>query len=152
MSESAPQPPRRIVCAYDEAGDAIFAVDEPAAPVGHTEASVWQIWAADGEPEIGEAAPAHGADFFPPPSGSRVYMSEMPVDPRPVDPAVGMHATDTIDFAIVVSGSVRLFQGDGTDTMLHQGDVVVQAGTEHAWENPGPEPARVVFVLLGAER
>jgi hypothetical protein len=151
VSEGAGGAPRRIVCAEDD-GAAVVAADGAARPVAHTAASVWEIWAADGPPEIGEAKPARGATFFPPPPGSRVYLSEMPVDPHPIDPAARMHATDTVDFAIVVSGRVRLFQGDGSDVLLEPGDAVVQTGTEHAWEIPGPDPARVVFVLLGAER
>ncbi|MBS1886063.1 MAG: cupin domain-containing protein [Actinobacteria bacterium] len=148
MSDGAP--PRRIVCALDDAGAAAIAADGPALPVDHTAGAVWRIWAADGPAQIGAAEPAHGPEFFPPAGGSRVYLSEMPVDPNPIDPATRMHATDTVDFAIVVSGRVRLIQGDGSQVEVVPGAVIVQAGTEHAWENPGPDPARIVFVLLGA--
>lgn len=74
----------------------------------------------------------------------------MPVDPAPIDPASRMHATVTVDFAIAPGGRVRLYQGDGTAVEVGAGEIVVQPGTEHAWENPGPDPARVAFILLGA--
>jgi len=143
-------PPRGIVCAIDPEGAAAVAADGPAPEVEGPGAAVWRIWAADGPPEIGEAEPAHGPSFFPPPGGSRVYVSEMPVDPSPIDPATRLHATETVDIAIVLSGRVRLFQGDGTDVEVGPGEIVIQPGTEHAWENPGPDPARVAFILLGA--
>lgn len=149
MSEAG-SPPRRVVCAIDADGAAVVAADGPAPLLGGGGTPVWQIWAADGPPQIGEAEPTRGRDFFPPPAGSRVYVSEMPVDPHPIDPASRLHATATIDFAIVVSGRVRLFQGDGSTVEIGPGEILVQAGSEHAWENPGPEPARIVFVLLGA--
>jgi mannose-6-phosphate isomerase-like protein (cupin superfamily) len=143
-------PPRRIVCATDADGAAVVVADGPAPEVDAPGLAVWRIWAADGPPEIGEAEPAHGPSFFPPPGGSRVYVSEMPVDPTPIDPAGRLHATETVDFAIVLSGRVRLYQGDGTEVVVAAGEIVVQPGTEHAWENPGPDVARVAFILLGA--
>jgi naringenin degradation protein FdeH len=32
---------------------------------------------------------------------------------------------------------------------LAAGDLVVQRGTDHAWENRGDEPVRILFVLVG---
>jgi hypothetical protein len=142
--------PRRIVCGLDAEGRATVVADGPAAAVDGAGFDVWRIWAADDPPALGEAEPAYGASFFPPPGGSRLYVSEMPVDPAPIDPASRMHATETVDFAIVLGGRVRLHQGDGTAVEVGPGEIVVQPGTAHAWENPGPEPARVAFVLLGA--
>jgi mannose-6-phosphate isomerase-like protein (cupin superfamily) len=148
-SEAGP-PPRRIVCAIDPDGADVVAADGPAPAVEGLGFSIWRIWAADGPPAIGDPDPAHGPDFFPPPGGSRLYVSEMPVDATPIDPSTRLHATATVDFAIVISGRVRMFQGDGTEVEVGPGEIVVQPGTEHAWENPGPDVARVAFVLLGA--
>ena len=38
---------------------------------------------------------------------------------------------------------------DEEDVHLSTGDVVIQRGTNHAWVNPGPEPALMAFVLGG---
>ncbi len=62
----------------------------------------------------------------------------------------GMHATPTIDYAIVVKGPVILELDDGQSRELNTGDVVVQQGNTHAWRNPGSEPALVCFVLIGS--
>ena len=53
----------------------------------------------------------------------------------PTDP--GMHATDTIDFEVVLEGTVVLELDDGAEVTLHAGDTVVQNGTRHRWKNPG---------------
>jgi quercetin dioxygenase-like cupin family protein len=47
----------------------------------------------------------------------------------------------------VLEGSVVLVLEDAERT-LARGDVVVQRGTDHAWENREERDARVVFVLV----
>ncbi|EJT06442.1 cupin domain-containing protein [Rhizobium sp. CCGE 510] len=66
--------------------------------------------------------------------------------------APGMHTTDTVDYDIVLDGEIWLELDDGAETLLQQGDVVVQCGTRHAWRNKGERPATMCFVLIGAER
>jgi mannose-6-phosphate isomerase-like protein (cupin superfamily) len=63
-----------------------------------------------------------------------------------------MHATDSIDFAIVVSGEVTLVQGDGSEVVLRAGDVCVQNGAQHLWENRGDQPCMICIVVLGTPR
>lgn len=62
----------------------------------------------------------------------------------------GMHATPTVDYAIVLAGEITLDLDGGREADLRQGDVVVQNGTRHAWRNRGEHPATVAFVLVGA--
>jgi quercetin dioxygenase-like cupin family protein len=64
----------------------------------------------------------------------------------------GMHTTATIDFEVVLSGTVTLELDDGAKMSLGPGDTVVQNGTRHAWRNPFSEPCRMVVFLVGAER
>ncbi|AVA26158.1 cupin domain-containing protein [Rhizobium sp. NXC24] len=66
--------------------------------------------------------------------------------------APGMHTTNTIDYDIVLDGEVWLELDDGAETLLKQGDIVVQCGTRHAWRNKSGKPATMCFVLIGAER
>ena len=61
-----------------------------------------------------------------------------------------MHRTETIDYVIVLSGEIEMEMDDDTTIRLKAGDVLVQRGTNHAWINRGPEPARVAFVLIDA--
>ena len=48
----------------------------------------------------------------------------------------GMHATNTLDFLVVLSGKITLLLQTGEVT-LHVGDTLVDRGVMHAWENRG---------------
>jgi mannose-6-phosphate isomerase-like protein (cupin superfamily) len=61
----------------------------------------------------------------------------------------GMHVTDTIDYIAVIRGEITLVLEDG-EQELRAGDVVVDRGVPHAWENRGVEPAVIVAVLVDA--
>jgi quercetin dioxygenase-like cupin family protein len=62
----------------------------------------------------------------------------------------GMHTTDTIDFEVVLEGTVILELDDGAEVTLNPGDTVVQNGTRHRWKNPGDTPARLALFVCGA--
>lgn len=61
----------------------------------------------------------------------------------------GFHQTDTIDYAIVLKGEIWALMDEG-ETLLKQGDMLVQRGTNHAWSNRTGEPAVLAFVLIAA--
>ncbi|KVA21650.1 cupin domain-containing protein [Burkholderia ubonensis] len=61
----------------------------------------------------------------------------------------GMHRTATLDYGVVLSGQIVLELDGGRTKELHAHDVVIQRGTRHAWRNPSPQPAIVMFVMLG---
>jgi mannose-6-phosphate isomerase-like protein (cupin superfamily) len=58
-----------------------------------------------------------------------------------------MHRTETIDYAIVLSGEITMVL-DNHDVTLRQGDVVVQCGTNHAWSNRSRQPCVIAFILI----
>jgi mannose-6-phosphate isomerase-like protein (cupin superfamily) len=62
----------------------------------------------------------------------------------------GFHKTNSIDYAIVLSGEIYAMMDDG-EVLLTAGDVLVQRGTNHAWSNRTNEPAVIAFVLIDAE-
>ena len=62
----------------------------------------------------------------------------------------GFHKTNSIDYAIVLSGEIWALMEEG-ETLLRAGDVLVQRGTNHAWSNRAAEPAVLAFVLIDAE-
>lgn len=64
----------------------------------------------------------------------------------------GMHTTDTVDYAVLLSGELHLELGGGATKRLSVHDVVIQNGTRHAWRNKSEQPATVLFVLVGAQR
>ena len=63
-----------------------------------------------------------------------------------------MHRTQSLEYGIVVEGSIELMLDSGERQLLQRGDVCVQRGTNHAWENPSESGwARVVYVLQDAQ-
>ena len=58
-----------------------------------------------------------------------------------------MHRTETIDYAIVMSGEIVMLLDEG-EVVLRAGDILVQCGTNHAWVNRSNAAAVVVFVLV----
>ncbi|MGH3302730.1 MAG: cupin domain-containing protein [Streptosporangiaceae bacterium] len=172
---------RRVVTGHDTAGKAVFASDEPVDPVTVAlipGAEFHLLWGADHAPTFpDEGGPTAQPSYYPPVGGYRFgfftvlpAQSAIPADLdleaalaemeaklpgllshlEPDNP--GMHATDTIDFEVVLSGEVILELDDGAEKVLRAGDTVVQNGTRHRWTNRGAEPAVVAIFITGAHR
>jgi hypothetical protein len=60
-----------------------------------------------------------------------------------------MHRTQTIDYVVMIEGELVLILED-SEVVLKGGDVVVQRGTNHAWENRSPQVARAAFFHVAA--
>ena len=60
-----------------------------------------------------------------------------------------MHRTRTLDYAMVISGEIVLHLSDG-EVVLGPGEVVVQRGTDHAWENRSEAVTRMAFFHVDA--
>ena len=58
--------------------------------------------------------------------------------------------TDSIDYAVVMSGEIDM-EMDDTVVQLQAGDVLVQRGTIHNWVNKGTEPCVMAFVLISSD-
>ena len=58
-----------------------------------------------------------------------------------------MHRTETVDYAVILSGEVTMLLDDSEAT-LKAGDILVQAGTNHAWVNRSNAPCQILFVLI----
>ena len=61
------------------------------------------------------------------------------------------HRTETVDYAILLSGEIDLELENGVVVPLKPGDVVVQRGTTHTWVNRGSVPAVTAFILIDAK-
>ena len=61
-----------------------------------------------------------------------------------------MHRTQTVDYAIVLSGEIWALM-DSDETKMKAGDILVQRGTNHAWSNRSNKPCLVAFVLIDAK-
>lgn len=86
--------------------------------------------------------PEIGAPTGPPPPGVHVTPDRIARHP-------GFHATDTLDYCVCLEGEVIAVL-DKEEVVLRPGDVLIQRGTFHAWENRGHTPARMLFVMIDA--
>jgi hypothetical protein len=137
-----PTIPRRVVTGHDHRGVSVFADDGPV-PVVRTArdgAYFYEIWGTDAAPApIGAAEPdpTLGAlSVPPPPNGTKIRINEFP--PGVVSP---VHRTQSVDYGIVLVL-------DADETTLREGDVAVQRGTSHRWENRTDRSARMAFILI----
>ncbi len=73
----------------------------------------------------------------------RVVRYEPGVTPR-------VHRTDSLDYAIIISGEIDMELEKGAEVHLKAGDVVVQRGTVHNWIHRGSEPCVIAYVLTSA--
>jgi mannose-6-phosphate isomerase-like protein (cupin superfamily) len=60
------------------------------------------------------------------------------------------HTTATVDYIIVLKGEIYAIL-DKEETLLKQGDILVQRGTNHSWSVRGNEPCIVAAILVGAK-
>lgn len=63
----------------------------------------------------------------------------------------GLHATDTVDVIVVISGELYAVLQDA-EVLLKQGDTLIQRGTKHAWSNRSDKPATIAAMLISAAR
>jgi quercetin dioxygenase-like cupin family protein len=139
---------RRVVTGHDDDGKAIVLIDEICKNVrsGRERHHSCVVWSTGSFPsdnsgnEDGALRPLGSTD----PSGTvlRIVRYEPGVAPR-------NHRTESIDYAIVMSGEIDM-EMDGTLVHLRQGDVLVQRGTVHNWINRGTEPCVIAFSLIAA--
>ena len=143
-----PTAPRLVVTGHDARGASVFTSDQAvpgasAVPGGTAFYQAWDTGATPAPIEVNGPEPVTGPlAVAPPRHGTRLLINEMP--PGAASP---MHRTETVDYGIVLDGEVALVLDD-SETVLRAGDVVVQRGTNHRWENRSAAPARVAFVLI----
>jgi quercetin dioxygenase-like cupin family protein len=149
---------RRIVTGHDANGRAVVATDETfgasASPTRPGISRV-EVWSTDKMPvdnSEGAAGDAQRAGFVErynyvgSGQGTVIRVTEF----APGSPKF-MHRTETVDYAILLSGECDLELDDGKVVHMKPGDICVQRGTMHAWVNNGDVPAVFAFVLIDAD-
>lgn len=64
-----------------------------------------------------------------------------------------LHRTQSLDYGVVLEGSVELLLDSGEKVLMHRGDVAVQRGTLHGFRNPSKIGwARMFFVLQYSQK
>ena len=171
------KPVRRIVTGHNEAGRSVFIMDGPAPDVYPAPASaamtISLLWRTTTSPASfagnEDMAPAGlRIPTAPQQRGGTVFrIADIPPD-RELGASADMarhgvnvsaegrrrhvmfHQTDTVDYAIVLEGEIWAVLDDD-ETLMRQGDVLIQRGTGHAWSNRTDKPCRMAFILVDAE-
>ena len=140
---------RRVVTGHDANGRAVVEIDEITQnpPSGRPGRSACVVWTTEsfpvdntgnedgGKRQVGTTL-KNGTVF-------RVVEFMPGVSPR-------VHRTDSIDYAVVMSGEIDM-ELDDSVVHLKAGDVLVQRGTIHNWVNRGTESCIIAFVLIDAQ-
>ena len=148
---------RRIVTGHDAAGKSVFLSDglppqhHPmhGADVGADFIEIWNAAAPMPTLTAAEAAEPNERPFtIMPPTGHLLRILDI------YPPAQGghrtvMHRTSTIDYVVMIDGELVLLLDD-SEVTIRPGDVVVQRGTNHAWENRSDAVARAAFFHIDA--
>jgi len=138
---------RRIVTGHNEAGKAVVKWDaEIESRAGRKGFGHAPVWATDHlPPRLNQEDPALWDIGTTIKNGSVFRVIQY-------DPGVAerWHATDSIDYAVVISGEIDM-QLDEGEVHLKAGDTLVQRATVHNWVNRGSEPCIIAFVLIATE-
>jgi len=141
---------RRVVTGHDGGGRAIVKIDEAAKNVvsNRPGASSCVIWTTDTSPvdNSGDADTSTRKVGTTLAGGTVFRIVEFSPGAAP-----RVHRTDSIDYAVVISGEIDMELEKGDEIHLKAGDVVVQRGTVHCWINRGSAPCTIAFVLVDAK-
>lgn len=140
---------RRIVTSHTAEGRAVVGSNEITTNVQKLRSGNYEtlLWVTDDAPADvnGEDPTATPRDIEPPKTGSIFRILELVPDKEAY-----MHRTDTIDYAICLSGKCEMLLDGDEKVDFNQGDVMVQRATMHGWANPYAEPCQIAFILIGS--
>ncbi len=136
---------RRVVTGLNAAGQSAVIIDAPVPVLADINAAlVWQskVQPADNSGNADTAEPYTVAMLHNP--GSTFAICTFPPGARE-----HMHATDSIDYLVILSGAVTLVTERG-EADLGPGDLVVDRGVLHGWRNLTATPCVAVAVNVPA--
>ena len=140
---------RRVVTGHDKDGKAVVKIDEISKNIknnrpGATSCVLWSTnaWPIDSDDEQDPTQRVIGT-IEDNGTAFRIVRYEPGVTPR-------RHRTDSMDYAVVMSGEIDM-ELDGETVTLKAGDALVQRATVHNWVNRGTEPCVIAFVLISAK-
>jgi mannose-6-phosphate isomerase-like protein (cupin superfamily) len=149
---------RRVVTGHDHRGKSVV-LSDTAPPQHHPMhgpeigADFHEIWSEAASVPVLTATPAREPNERPftimPATGHLLRI----LDVYPLKDGgkrTVMHRTRTLDYVVVIEGELVLILDD-SEVTLAVGDVVVQRGTDHAWENRADARARAAFFHIDAQ-
>ena len=140
---------RRVVTGHDASGRAVVQIDEVPKNLASSRpgATACVVWTTEGFPvdNTGKEDAGLRKTGTTLDNGTVFRILELApgVSPR-------NHRTDSIDYAVVISGEVDM-ELDDAKVHLKAGDMLVQRGTIHNWVNRGTEVCVIAFVLIAAK-
>jgi Cupin domain len=149
---------RRVVTGHDAQGKSIVLSDGVppqfhsmlGPSVGADFFEIWNVAAPVPMLTSTEAREPNEREFtIMPPSGHLLRIIEI-YPPSEGGQRTVMHRTKTLDYAVVIEGEVVLVLDD-SEVTLRKSNVVVQRGTDHAWENRSDKRAVIAFFHIDAE-
>ena len=149
---------RRVVTAHDEAGKSVFLSDGPppqhhqmsGPSVGADFVEIWNSPTAVPELTSRPASEPNEKPFTIMPEAGHLLRIIKIYPPKDGGHRTVMHRTKTLDYVVVIEGEIVLLLDD-SETILRKGDVTVQRGTNHAWENRSDQAATMAFFHIDAE-
>ncbi|KAJ5363872.1 uncharacterized protein N7496_009585 [Penicillium cataractarum] len=148
MSAQPLPPIRRLVTGHDTQGNAIVWKDEEikASQAEHGP-FLTRIWSSSElPPDVNTTDDLGLVDTGLANKGTICRIVDFP--PK----SVGMvHRSITLDYIYVLEGEVTLTLDDGSKTKVGKGNIVVQQGTMHGWDNETSNWARLLCVLISAK-
>jgi mannose-6-phosphate isomerase-like protein (cupin superfamily) len=149
---------RRVVTGHDASGKSVVLSDGPP-PQNHpmqgeaVGADFIEMWSTLEEvptlASLPDSEPNDRAFTIMPPTGHILRLIEI----YPLHMGghrTVMHRTRTLDYVVVIEGEIVLVLSD-SEVVLGPGDVVVQRGTDHAWENRSDAITRMAFFHIAGE-
>ena len=139
-----------------------------------------ELWTVDAAPApldspVDQGSPERPFAISPPDAGLHWRITMSP--PKKVDPATvadkaklaaahandgaatqrrddarhwGMHRTPSVDYAICLDGK-RILVLEDYDVVMNKGDVCIQLGNWHSWENAPDAPGMMAYIMIGGE-
>ena len=141
---------RRVVTGHDNQGRAVATIDEVSQNLRSARpgATACVVWTSQGFPVDNTGAADAGLRETGTTLDNGTVFRILELQP---DNIPRVHRTDSLDYAVIMSGEIDMELETGDITHLKAGDVVVQRGTVHNWINRGPEPCVIAFVLIAAK-
>ncbi|KAI3318686.1 hypothetical protein HD806DRAFT_309172 [Xylariaceae sp. AK1471] len=144
--------PRVVVTTHNADGISVFQSDQtvkPFSPFGPSASSFVLFDARSSVPVSNQEEPKDLGSALPrcPPNGVNFCICQYP--PRYSAP---MHRTQSLDYAVVMSGEIVLELDSGEERTVKAGEFIVQGGVNHAWHNRTDEVCRLACVMVGAEK
>lgn len=155
-------PIRRVITGHDPNGTALFTSDDTLSPYDPTTAPDFSTPTADSNFGViqihrSRGFPVDNQRPFSEPNKTLVPLADTKgpscrvLDLPPAD-AGWMHRTLSLDYAVILQGTVGLVTDGGAEKVLNAHDVVVCRGTNHEWVNRGEGVARVFVVVVPASK